>query len=76
MAEKTKAQLIQILTEIINRRGYVPISNVVIEDGGATYKLVSLTIYEGEIGASLADWFYPLNELTKKELTAIYKDVR
>ena len=76
MADKTKTQLIQSLTDIANKKGCVPINDVFIEDNGVSYQLIDLTTDDGEVGVTLRDWFYPLAELTKKELISIYKAVR
>lgn len=74
---KTKAQLIEKLKKIVDNSTFkcVAIDNVFINDAGETHQLIDLCYDDNELGVTLADWFYPINELTKTELISIYKSV-
>lgn len=77
MARKTKTEWIDRLTKMVDNHPFkcIHLDNVFIEDGGR-YKLIDLCYDDNELGVTLADWFYPLTELTNKELMAVYADVR
>ena len=66
--------LLRILTKLGKEKKNIPISNFYIEDRGERNNIESLTIDDKDVGLSVKNnvWFYPLVELTQKELQALY----